>query len=144
MKKEQGITMVSLVIYIAVMTIVIALMSKIITNFYKNTDTVQGNIQEIVEFNKFNSYFLKEVKIANNKVDYISFDNNYILFTSGNTFSYSNNKIYYNGVKICENVQRMKISLGKNGDGLDNSVVRVILKFENFNKSMNYKIENIY
>ena len=144
MKKEKGITMISLVVYVAVMTVVIGVMSSIITSFYKNTDTVQGNVQEIVEFSKFNSYFLKEVKINNNKVDHISSDNTYILFTSGNSFSISNNKIYYNNIKICDEVQSMQISLGKNGNGIDKSIVNVTLNFENFNKSLNYKIENIY
>ena len=144
MKKEKGITMISLVVYVAVMTVVIGVMSSIITSFYKNTDTVQGNVQEIVEFSKFNSYFLKEVKINNNKVDHISSDNTYILFTSGNSFSISNNKIYYNNIKICDEVQSMQISLGKNGNGIDKSIVNVTLNFENFNKSLSYKIENIY
>ena len=136
MKKEKGITMVSLVLYIAVMTVVIGVMSSIITNFYKNTDTLQGNVSEIVEFGKFNSYFLKEVKINNNKVDHISSDNNYILFTSGNSFSISNNQIYYNNIKICDKVQSMQISLGKNGNGIDKSVINVTLNFQNFNKSV--------
>ena len=38
----------------------------------------------------------------------------------------------------------MKISLGKNGDGLDESIINVTLNFENFNKAINYKVENIY
>lgn len=144
MKKEKGITMISLVVYVAVMTVIIGVMSSIITNFYKNTDTVQGNVQEIVEFSKFNNYFLKEVKTNNNKVDHISSDNTYILFTSGNSFSISNGAIYYNNIKICDEVQSMQISLGKNGNGLDKTIVNVTLNFESFNKSISYKIENIY
>lgn len=144
MKKEKGVTMVSLVIYIAVMTIVIALMSEIITNFYKNTDTMQGNLQDIIEFNKFNTYFIKEIKLSDNKVDHISTDNSYILFLSGNAFSIKNGIIYYNGIKICENVQSMQLSLGKNGNGLDKSIINVTLNFKSFNKSISYKIENIY
>ena len=144
MRKEKGITMISLVVYVAVMTIVIGVMSSIITNFYKNTDTVQGNVQEIVEFSKFNNYFLKEVKSNNNKVDHISDENNYILFTSGNSFSISDNKIYYNNIKICDEVQSMQISLGENGDGIDKSIINITLNFESFSKSISYKLENIY
>ena len=144
MKKEKGITMISLVVYVAVMTVVIGVMSSIITNFYQNTDAVQENIQEIVEFSKFNNYFLKEVKTIDNKVDHISTDNNYILFTSGNSFSISNDEIYYNNIKICDNVQSMQISLGKNGNGINKSIINVTLIFESFNKSISYKLENIY
>ncbi len=146
MKKQNGITLVSLIIYVVVMTIVLGVMSQIINNFYSNTSAVQGNVQEIVEFNKFNSYFLKEVKARNNKVDKVKNEptNNYILFSSGNSFSLSNNAIYYNNIKICDGVQSMQIELGKNGDEIDKTIIYVTLNFGNFNKSINYKIENIY
>lgn len=137
MKNEKGITLVSLVVYVIVMTLVIGIISSIITNFYKNTDTVKGNVEEIVKFSKFNNYFLKEVKTVNNKVDTISA--NYILFTSGNSFSISNNTIYYNNIEICNEVQSMEISAGA-----DETIVNVKIGFENFNKTMNYKIEEMY
>lgn len=137
MKNEKGITLVSLVVYVIVMTLVIGIMSTIITNFYKNTDTMQGNVEEVVKFSKFNNYFLKEVKTKDNKVDTIS--TNYILFTSGNSFSISNNVIYYNNIEICDEVQSMEITAGA-----DETIVNVKISFENFNKSINYKIEEIY
>lgn len=142
MKSEKGITLVSLILYVVVMTIVLAVMSSIISSFYQNTDTVQGNVGEIVEFSKFNNYFLKEVKTKNNKVDKI--DTNYILFSSGNSFSISNNAIYYNSIKICNDVQSMEIKSGKDGNGEDETIINITLNFENFNKSINYKIETIY
>lgn len=144
MKKEKGITLVSLVVYIIVMVIIIAAMTTIIANFYQNTEAVQGNVQEIVEFNKFNSYFLKEVKTKNNKVDRV--DLNYILFSSGNSFSISNNGIYYNNIKICDNVQNIEFILEQDTEdtGEEYSIISVTLDFENFNKSIKYKIENIY
>lgn len=142
MKNERGITIVSLIVYVIVMSIVLVLMSAIINSFYNNIDAVQGNVQEIIEFNKFNNYFLKEVKANNNEVDSLS--SNYILFTSGNSFSLSNNAIYYNNIEICNEVQSMQITLGKDGDGIDKTIINVTLTFENFSKSINYKIENIY
>lgn len=143
MKKENGITMISLVIYIAIMIIVVTLMATIISNFYKNTDTVQSNVQEIIEFNKFNSYFLKEVKTANNEVESVE-KNKYILFKTGNTFSFSNNGIYYNNIKICKNVQSIYISFGKNGNENDRTIINVTINFKSFNKTITYKIEDIY
>ena len=143
MKKSNGVTMVSLIIYVVVMTIVLGVMSSIITSFYKNTDTVQGNVQEIVEFNKFNSYFLKEVKSNNNEVDHVSENNTYILFKTGNSFSISNNKIYYNSIKICDGVKSIQFVLEQDAEGKD-SIINVTLEFENFNKSLRYKFENIY
>jgi len=144
MKQQKGITLMSLVIYVAVMLVIIGIMSAITTDFSKNMDTVQGNVQEIVEFSKFNNYFLKEVKTTNNKVDHISEDNTYILFTTGNSFSILDNKIYFNKIKICEQVQEMQITFGQNGDEVDKSIVNVTLNFKNFNKSISYKMEDIY
>ena len=141
MKKENGITLVSLVVYIIVMIIVLGVMTSITNNFYKNTDAVKGNVEEVVAFNKFNNYFLKEVKSKNNSVDNIS--SNYILFESGNSFSIVNNTIY-NNIVICEDVQDMEITLGLNGDGIDETIVNVSINFKNFNKSLSYKIEEIY
>ena len=143
MKKQEGITLAYLVIYIAVMLIVITTMSAIIANFYNNTDRVQGDIEEIIKFNKFNNYFVKEVKANNNKVDTIKEDK-YILFSSGNSFSFSNNAVYFNNIEICDKVKSMQIKKGKDGDGIDNTIVYIKLEFEKFKKAINYKIENIY
>lgn len=142
MKKENGITLVSLVIYVIIMSIVILVMSSIINTFYKNTDAVKGDTEEVVQFSKFNNYFLKEVKTKNNEVDTIG--SNYILFKSGNSFSLSDNVIYYNNKEICYDVNEMDISLGENGDEKDKTIVNVSITFKNFSKSISYKIEDIY
>lgn len=138
MKKDNGITLMSLVIYVIVMIIVISIMSIISTQFYNNTNRMQGNVGEVLEFNKFNNAFLKEVKLVNNKVVEVDNNNKYILFESGNSFSLYNNVIYRNDVEICNGVQSINISL----DGDD--VIEITLNFKNFNKTMKYKVENIY
>ncbi len=146
MRKNNGVTMVSLIVYVVVMTIVLGVMGSIITSFYNNTDAVQGNVQAIVEFNKFNSYFLKEVKLNNNQVDHVSEDNTYILFKSGNSFSISNNKIYYNNIRICDDVQALEFVLEQDTEDPNGeySIINVTVEFESFNKSIRYKLENIY
>ena len=146
MRKNNGVTMVSLIVYVVVMTIVLGFMGSIITSFYNNTDAVQGNVQQIVEFNKFNTYFLKEVKLNNNQVDHVSEDNTYILFKSGNAFSISNNKIYYNNIRVCDDVQALEFVLEQDTEDANGeySIINVTLEFESFNKSIRYKLENIY
>lgn len=151
MKKEKGITLVSLIIYVIVMVIVLAVMSSMISNFYSNIEGLNANVEPIVEFNKFNIYFLKEVKLYNNTVDTINSENDssYILFTSGNSFMFNSNKIYYNNLEICDNVKSIDFEYGKKNDEdgneiEDRSVIKVSLSFENFSKTINYKIENIY
>ena len=142
MKQERGITLVALIIYITVMIIVMGVISIIINKFYENTDSIQGDTQEIIEFNNFYTYFLKEVKKKDNKLD--SIKDNYILFASGNSFSLVNNSIYYNDIEISSGVKEFIIKQGLNGNGVDETIVYITIKFEEFSKSINYKIEEIY
>lgn len=142
MIKEHGITLVSLVIYIIVMLIVLVVISTIINKFYQNTESMEADTEEILEFNKFNTYFLKEVKAKGNEVDTIT--PNYILFKTGNSFSLSNEKIYYNNIEICKGVKSLTIVQGKDGTGEEKDIIYITLGFDNFIKSINYKIEEIY
>lgn len=138
MKSDKGITLASLALYIVVMIIVLGIMSSIITTFYANTEGMNAKVQELVEFNKFNMNFLKEAKLYNNSVDSID-ENTYIVFTSGNSFSFSNNKIYYNNLKIANDVKKVKFEKGE-----DDTIINVTVEFESFSKTIKYKIENIY
>jgi len=144
MKKENGITLVSLIIYIIIMIIAMGAMSTIINEFYKNTDNMEADTKQIIEFNKFNTYFLKEIKKKGNNVDTINDENKYILFSSGNSFSLSNNRIYYNDIQVCVGVEDFIIQSGLNGDGTNTDIIYITLKIGDFTKSINYKIEEIY
>lgn len=145
MKNENAITLVSLVIYILAMLIIIGIMGKVSIMFYENSNDLDDDVKDIVEYNKFNSYFIKEIKSANNSIDKISTDGTYILFTSGNSFTFRNNKIFYNDLEIAEDVIELKFSkyLDSN-QKVDNTVVTVEINFKNYSKKMNYKIEEIY
>ena len=65
MKNENAITLVSLVIYILAMLIIIGIMGKVSIMFYENSNDLDDDVKDIVEYNKFNSYFIKEIKSAN-------------------------------------------------------------------------------
>ena len=65
MKSEKGITLTSLVIYIMVATIVIATMAIVSSFFFSNINLVRDQDKYAVEFNKFNMFFVNDVK--NNK-----------------------------------------------------------------------------
>ena len=142
MRSQKGITLTSLVIYVIVMAAVIGLMGAVINTFYQNTDNIQKDTQDIIEFNNFNTYLLKEIKKKYNKID--SIKDNYVLFTSGNSFSLVNESICYNNIEICKGVKGITVKQGINGDGVDDTVIYITINFENFSKSMNYKIEEIY
>jgi len=138
MKNQKGITLVSLMIYVIVMIIVIGVMSQIITAFYSNTQTLNGSTESVLEFNKFNTYFLKEIKKKGNELD--SIENNNILFTSGNTFSKHEDKIYYNNIPICTKVKNFIATADEN----DKTIINIQIGFEDFTKSITYKIEDLY
>ena len=152
MKKESGITLVSLSIYIIIMIIVISVMNIIINDFYNNSNNVSSGVNELIAYNKFNTYFLKEIKRYENKVDSISLEGQepYILFSSGNSFYFSNNKIYYNDMEICKGVKSISFESVKEDnqeETMENeysSIIKVSLSFENFSRTISYKLENIY
>lgn len=145
MKKENGITLVSLVVYVIVMIIVIGIMSSIISNFYNNTEDININTENVIEVNKFNTYFLKEIKTRNNSIDTIDSNNSYILFSTGNSFSLANKNIYFNNTLVCKNVEKFEVKKGINSQGQeDDTIINVNIKINDFEKTINYKIEEIY
>lgn len=145
MKKNNGITIISLIIYILVMILVIGVIGTISTMFYNNTKELDNETKQLLEYNNFNSYFIKEIKTANNKVDKISEDGKYILFNTGNSFSLREDKILYNDIEIAQLVENINFQYYINELGeKDESVVAVEVHFKAFSKKINYKIEEIY
>ena len=63
-KNEKGITLTALVVYVTVMSIAIAAIATITTYTYKNMNTLEEDSRYAVELNKFDMYFLKDVKKA--------------------------------------------------------------------------------
>lgn len=145
MKNQKGITLVSLLVYIIVMIIIIGGLSTISYNFYRNTQALEVDTEDIVEFSNFNEYFIKEIKKANNKIDNISEDGTYIVFTDGNSFMLNNKSIYYNQIEISKNVNSLKFEYDK--DEEDNEItdiIKVSVEYSNYSKQMKYKLEEIY
>lgn len=145
MKNEKAITLVSLVIYILVMLLVIGIIGSVSAMFYNNTNNFDDETKYIIEYDKFNSYFVKEIKTANNSIDQISDDGTYIIFTTGNSFLFKDNKIFYNDLEITKNVKNVNFKYYTDSNNKqDNTIVTVTVNFENYTKKMNYKIEEIY
>lgn len=145
MKNEKAITLVSLVIYILVMLLVIGIIGSVSAMFYNNTNNLDDETKDIIEYDKFNSYFVKEIKTANNSIDQISDDGTYIIFTTGNSFLFKDNKIFYNDLEITKNVKNVNFKYYTDSNNKqDNTIVTVTVNFENYTKKMNYKIEEIY
>ena len=61
---EKGITLTSLIIYVTVMSVVVAAISTITTYAYKNMNNIEEDGKYAVELNKFDMYFLQDIKKA--------------------------------------------------------------------------------
>ena len=62
MKAERGITLIILSIYVIVFSIIIALLANLSSYIYRNLDNVSDSTIDLSEFNKFNMYFIEDVK----------------------------------------------------------------------------------
>lgn len=111
MKENKGITLTSLIIYVLVLLIVVTIVANITSFFYSNVANTKDNSQNIAMITKFNMYFTKDVKMIGNEVATIADDKTYIKFTSGNIYSFQNNAIYLNSIKICDNVSNAQFQL---------------------------------
>lgn len=139
MKSEKGITLISLTVYVIVMTIVIAVVAIITTFFYKNIREVRTDIDPITEYTTFNSYFSDEVNHANLKI--LECQSNLVAFNNGVQYMYipENKGIYRNKVKICSNIDQCIFSEDiKNGK----SIVKVQFRAGSQNRTIVYTLKD--
>ncbi len=100
---SHGITLTSLIIYITIMFVVLAIIMRVTTYFTRNINDVADTTFE-EEFEKFNMYMLQETGKSGNGVYKIS--ENKITFADENIIEYKTetNEIFYNEIKLCKNI----------------------------------------
>lgn len=153
MKKERGITLISVIIYVISMLIVISIIATITGFFYKNVNTDTTSQDIMSQYSKFNSIFSVEVNRYGNRIlevgteegiskkqgedEFIS--GTYIVFSSGNQYTFQNNSLYKNNMKIAENVQGTFSYQYINSE----YKIKVLVSSENQSKSkvLNYTIK---
>lgn len=101
MKSDKGVTLIALVIYIAVFTIVVSTMALLSSYFYNNMHLIKDDASYVVEYNKFNMFFIQDVK-HNSTATIV---NNVIKFEDGTIYEYKSNSIYRNDKEIAANVK---------------------------------------
>lgn len=143
MKNNKGITLTSLIIYIAVIFVVIAALMRV-TIYFSNNMQDAADVSFEAEFNKLNLYLLDETKTIGNIITNISEDKKQIIFTNGNTYLYNqeNKAVYLNGtIKICENVESCGFEelVADNGK----NVLELRIKINGIEKKVNYIIITI-
>lgn len=111
MKSEKGITLTILVIYVVFFSIIMSLLAALSNYIYKNIGYVNDNSIDISEFNKFNMYFIEDIK-TNKQAEIKETVNEegkeilQITFEDGDTYRYvkSEKTIYKNQQKIAKDI----------------------------------------
>lgn len=140
MKTQKGVTLITLTVYVIVMTIVVAVVAMISSYFYTNTSSLSGNMDSLTEYTKFNSFFSEEVNRENSKV--LECKENYIVFDNGVQYTYvaENRGIYKDKVKITSNVENCEF-ISKIQNGKNVVTVRLTLG-GSAEKSVDYTLKN--
>lgn len=140
MKNDKGITLTSLVIYIALIFVVLAILMRITTYFNENIREM-ADVSFETEFNKLNIYLLDESKKSNNGIQEITEDGAQITFSNGNKYNYNaENKTIYlnNNIKICENIETCLFEQKIADNGKD--ILSLTIKIDDIEKTVNYVI----
>ena len=106
MKKENGITLVTLIVYLMIVSAILAALTNLSSHIYKNINKLGIENLSSEEFNKFNVNFVKSVKANKNATVTNNNQNVTIEFDDGTTYNYINgeNSIYKNKIKIAKNI----------------------------------------
>lgn len=107
MKSDKGVTLIALVIYIAVFTIVVSTMALLSSYFYNNMHLIKDDASYVLEYNKFNMFFIQDVKHNSTA----TIENNVIKFEDGTIYEYKSNSIYRNDKEIAANVKSATFNL---------------------------------
>ncbi len=155
MRVEKGITLVTLIIYVLLITFVIAGISSITASFYSNVSEFDKNSESAVTFAKFNMHFLADIKRSKAQID--SLGDNYVILSyvektenSNNLnfemdhevrkqieYSVQNSAIYRNKVKICDNIKDVLFTVDN-----ANNTVKIEITIGEYKKTTTYKLEN--
>lgn len=135
-----------LVIYIFILTFFVFLIGNIFNYYYKNIKNVAENSYAITNFTNFDLYMLKNVKYNNTSIKAVGLVNEdeksyFITFENDdgtkNSFSKIGKILYYNQIKICEDVDEFRIFVDKSEKISLNVELIISGELRNFQYSIN-------
>ncbi len=136
MRRDAGLTTTSIIIYVIAMLMVIGIIASITSFFYSNVNNVSENSNNLSEITKFHMYFLEETTKEDNSIYEIK--DNSITFATGNTFTFQNNSIYFNHIKICEKVSNLQFAKENQNEKTVINVLIVIGENNEYTKTTQY------
>lgn len=139
MKKNRGVTLISLIIYIILTIMVLGMLTVLVTHFKENLNDISETTNPIVEFDKLNLQLLKETKLEGNTID--EKEKTKIVFRNGNTYTYvpKDRTVYLNeNIKVAEDIAAFNFEVKKenNRQQLD-----VTVKIDENTRTTKYLIE---
>lgn len=150
MKNEKGVTLIILVIYVILFSVVMGLLATLSNYIYNNLHYVNDSSVDVSEFNKFNMYFIEDVK-SNKQVEISKTTNEegkkvlQIVFEDGDSYNYieEEKSIYKNKQKIAKNIEKFTAQSLKIEDKTCISVnIKIGAKEEtNYSKDLNYVLK---
>lgn len=142
MRKQNGITLMTLIIYVIGMLIVISIVGTITSYAYKNITFIGTSGKNATQYNIFNMYFLEDIKNTTNRLYEIQEDQ--ITLSDGTIYSFKDEAIYRNNVRICNDISDMKFS-SQIDQNTQNTIITVLFisgKDAEFSKTTNYTLIN--
>lgn len=109
MRRDRGITLTSLILYVALILIALGILVTLTSSFRVNIKDLNQEGTNSYEFDKFNVSFLQEVKKDGNEISSVNASE--IIFTTNNKYTFKDNCIYLNDtIKIAENIENCSFS----------------------------------
>lgn len=106
LKKEKGITLISLIVYIIALTMIVAVIANISRSFYKNLADFSDTDNIELQFEKFNTFFLSQINSSDTYISLCTQDS--IRFSDGTQYIYKDNAVYYRtadkNIIICDKI----------------------------------------
>lgn len=135
-RNERGITLATLAIYIISLLFALAVLALVTTYFRSNLNDMKEGAIDTAEYDKFNSYFLEEVKRTNNEIKDPEYETpvDRVSFTSGNRYLYETNDsaVYLvneqEAIKIAEKVESCFFNVTRENE---KTVITVTIKIGN-------------
>ena len=137
MKRESGITLISLIIYIIALLFVLAIATRLTSALYFNVKQMDKQSESVVDISKFNMYFLNDIKNKTVTAKVVSPNMIELTYSDGSekiTYSKSGRTLYRNKIKVFDNLDEIRITQ-------DGKTIQIYLKIGDYSKTTNYAIE---
>lgn len=140
MKNNKGITLVSMIGYVILAIMALAVLVALTTNFKKNFDELDVQAVQDIELDKINMQISKDIKDGK-KLDKSNFSSTKLAFIDGNKYTYvSKDKTLYmnDNVAVAEHLRSCVFELPSE------DILRVTAQVEDEIRTMEFSLEGVY